>query len=171
MFSLGERGGVMYAIRSLCHRTDIDMGRHGFGIDLAPEWREAVIKSGLTQEKINTMLERCGREWLDLSGFNRIFDPDNCGHEADCKKPPGQNSYPMHQPLRDLRVQWGQWGAEHISIPGNACGLDVDRGIGCLFKGGSRLLPHNIDSLNQKYLLLIVFTEIAESVLLFSRGK
>lgn len=65
-----------------------------------------------------------------------------------------------------LRVTWGKWGAEHIIVPGNACGLDVNT-AGCfnLLKGMT-LLPHNIDSWTQKQLLLIVFTEIAECVLM-----
>ena len=39
-------------------------------------------------------------------------------------------------------------------------------GFACVYPGGRALEPHNIGSLRQKYLLLIVFTEIAQAVLL-----
>jgi hypothetical protein len=33
---------------------------------------------------------------------------------------------------RDIRVEWGEWGPEHISVPGNACALDIDESpMGC----------------------------------------
>lgn len=160
----------MYAIKGLCHRTDISMGAHGFIIDLHPSFPDLVLKSELTQEKINRILESSGRIWLDNVGYNEIFDPDNCGFEADKDLPPGPDSHPLHRPGFDLRVSWDKWGPEHISVPGNACGLDIERkSLGCIFKDGASFYPHNVDSWRQKYLLLITFTEIAHSIILLSR--
>lgn len=137
----------MYLIRGLCHRTDITMSCHGFQIDLSPEWRAKVAKCqrlspGEGQKAVNQLIETSGKHWLQCSGWEReVWSP------------------------RDIRVAWGEWGPEHISVPGNACGLDITRdNFGCIFPDGRSLEPHNIDSLAQKYLLLIVFTEIAESV-------
>lgn len=137
----------MYAIRHLCHRTDIPLGAHGFTIDLSPEFRSAVMRSGLDQEQINRWREAMGPGLLCAAGYRNVR---------------------WHQ----LRVLWGEWGPEHIDVPGNACGLDINRSaFGCLFAGGYSLQPHNVDSLAQKYLLLMTFTELAESVILFSRTK
>ena len=159
----------MYAIRGLCHRTDITMSAHGFAVDLSPEWREAVGKSGLGQAEIDSYLRNAGRQWLDCAGYDAWYDPDNCGAWADPKKPRGPNARKMYEPCRDMRVMWGEWGPEHITVPGNACGLDIDRHtFGSLYHEGRMLQPHNVDSLKQKYLLLIVFTQIAESVILFA---
>ncbi len=157
----------MYAIKCLCHRTDINMGRHGFIIDLHPDLPKMVKHCGLTQKHIEQHLTTCGRQWLDCTGFDLIFDPDNCGFEKDKELSPGPNARPSYQPNQDLRVTWGAWGIEHISVPGNACGLDLDNTCGCTFSRGVSLTPHNIDSLYQKYLLLITFTEIMNNVFLF----
>lgn len=161
----------MYAITGLCHRRDISMSGHGFIIDLAPQFKDAVSRSGVRQEQIDAMLQTCGRYWLDCAGFDDIYDPDNSGFHRDPKKKPGPNAYPLYRPGMDLRVTWGEWGPEHITVPGNACGLDISRSaFGSVFDGGVRLTPHNVDSLAQKYLLLIVFTEIAHTVQLFAEN-
>ena len=55
-------------------------------------------------------------------------------------------------------------GPEHITVPGNACGLDVDQGLGAP-RDGKVLQPHNIDSSNQVILLLTVFTTIADLII------
>lgn len=155
----------MYAIKSLCPRTDITMGAHGFTIDLAPEWKAAVLASGLTQEFVDTRIEHFGNDWLAACGWTDWFDPENCGWEKDPTKPPGPASR-RSPDFRAIRVTWGPWGPEHITVPGNACGLDLDCGCGVIFKDGMALLPHNIDAWRQKQLLLIVFTDLAECVLL-----
>lgn len=162
----------MYAITNYCHRKDIDMGQHAFTVLLSPEWKGAVAASGIDQAQVNRLIESQGRTWLDAVGYDRIFDPDNCGAWADKSKPPGPNAHPQYEPRTSIRVSWGEWGPEHISVPGNACGLDIERrAFGSPWRGGAALHPHNLDSLRQKYLLTIVFTEIAYSVLLFSREK
>lgn len=161
----------MYAIRGFCHRLDNNMGGHGFCVDLSPSFREAVKASGITGEMINHQVKTMGRLWLDASGHDARYDPDNIPVEIDRKNPPA-NAKPLFEPLRDIRVAWGEWGPEHISVPGNACGLDIDRsGFFCMFDGGVCLQPHNVDSWRQKYLLTVAFTEIAESVLILGRSK
>lgn len=162
----------MYLIRSLCPRTDLDMGAHGFTIELSAGWRDLVSRCDLDQGKINGLISTCGRDWLDACGFNQIYDPDNYGLDRDPKKKPGPNAKPLYEPHTSLRVGWGAWGPEHITVPGNACGLDIERtSFGRIMADrGVTLLPHNIDSWKQKNLLLIVFTEIAESVVLFSQA-
>lgn len=144
----------MYSIVGLTPRTDIQMGHHGFGIDLHPDWPQYVERSKLTNEKVQRIIETSGPYWLD-----------GCGYAT------------MHQGKRlfearsSIRVAWGKWGVEHLYVPGDACGLDItDDSFGCVFEGGRRLLPHNIDSWKQKNLLLIAFTEIAYSVMLFARS-
>lgn len=146
------------------------MGRHGFTISLHPKWRELVAGCDLNEQKIHGALDVLGRGWLDECGFAGMFDPDNCGFQADKKLPPGPNARPMYQPNRDLRVTWGEWGPEHITVPGNACGLDIDRhSFGSILRGPS-LLPHNIDNWKQKQLLLVTFCWIAESIILYSES-
>ena len=154
-----------YDIVGLCPRTDIDMGRHGFCVKLYPEWLELVANRKLTQENANMALTSLGRIWLDACGFNQIFDPDNCGHERDGEKPPGPNAQQMYKPNQDLRVSWGEWGPEHITVPGNACGLDLSQDLGAP-PGGRTLAPHNVDNLYQKLLLLVVFTWFADDLAL-----
>lgn len=60
-----------------------------------------------------------------------------------------------------VMMRWGEWGLENIAVPGNACGLDISDDPGAPLDG-KLLLPHNVDSLSQKYLLLIVFTWFAD---------
>ncbi len=158
-----------YLIRGLCPRTDISMGAHGFCIDLSPDWKDAVAASGLDASKIRGQVDSCGRAWLDSCGYDSIYDPDNYGAWSDKKLPPGPNARPLYE-TNQIRVSWGEWGAEHISIPGNACGLDIDRRAFGAFLGGPSLTPHNVDCWAQKNLLLIVFCEIAENIILFSEN-
>jgi len=160
----------MYLIRGLCHRSDISMGQHGFVIDLSPKWKEAVKQASfLNAEKIGRLIEHMGGEWLDACGYSGMFDPDNCGFDADKSLPPGPNARRLYEPRDAIRVSWGEWGPEHISVPGNACGLDIDKSYSSPFRDGRTLTPHNIDCWRQKYLLLIVFTTIAEHVAAESR--
>lgn len=168
---------MSYAIRNLCHRTDISMSAHGFAIDLSADFRAAVELANLDQENVNRHIESMGRTWLDATGFGGFHDPDDHRlpiHRERNPLPPGPNARPLYS-HREIRVSWGEWGPEHISVPGNACGLDIDRSPGfSVFEIGTErasLYPHNVDSLFQKYLLLIVFTELAESVLVLARSN
>ena len=143
-----------YQITSLCPRFDLSMGGWGFGIKLFPGFREAVETSKITQDQAYKAIENMGRFWLDGCGFNAMFDYDG-------------NKTPLYKPNQDLRITWGEWGPEHITVPGNACGLDIDDGIGAP-RNGKVLQPHNIDSMQQAMLLIIVFTWFAETIQSFA---
>ena len=156
---------MFYSIEGLCPRRDMDMGGYGFSVNLWPSFREAVEKRGLTQENIDNAIQRMGRSWLDACGYDGMFDPDNFGFNANRKKPPGPKARPLYEPNRDLRVKWGEWGPEHITVPGDACGLDIDRSIGSP-RDGRVLLPHNVDCWRQVQLLLIVFCWFASDLAL-----
>jgi len=141
------------------------MSGAGFCIRLWPLFREAVANYNRTQEQINTLLKIRGRRWLDCCGFDTIFDPDNCGFDADRNLPPGPNARPMYEPNRDLIISWGEWGVEHITVPGNACGLDIGE-YPLTPHEGKMLAPHNVDSWKQAQLLLVVFCWIADDIAL-----
>jgi hypothetical protein len=147
-----------------------EMSGWGFGILLWPPWREAVARRALTQENVNTAVGHLGRGWLDACGFSGMFDPDNCGHEVDRTKKPGPRAHPMYRPNLDLRVSWGEWGPEHITVPGNACGLDLDSGINAP-RDGRCLQPHNVDCMRQAVLLLLVFQWFADDLVLDERMR
>ncbi len=134
----------MYLIRHFCHLSDRSMGAHDFAIELHPDFRDRVAKSGITQEIVDSIIQEDGKEWLKAAGYGS----------------------PLL--IEKLRVKWGEWGPEHITVPGNSCGLDLEKRPSTVFRGGARLNPHNIDSLAQKYLLTIVFTELAVQATLYS---
>lgn len=139
---------TLYHITNICPRTDIAMGRCGFTIHLFESWREAVKVSQLDQEKVDLLIHNMHRQWLD-----------GCGFEKTVKRGPEYPVYSEHS----IRVTWGEWGPEHITVPGDACGLDLDRGL--FSRESRRLSPHNVDRLNQVVLLLVVFTTIADCVI------
>ncbi len=153
----------MYHIRGLCPQHDI--GGCGFSVLLWPAWKDAVAKSGLTQKAADTVLKTMGREWLDGCGYDQMFDPDNCGFGKE-NRPPGPNARKMYEPGTSLRVAWGEWGPEHITVPGNACGLDLEMAAIYRPQKGAALLPHNVDTIRQAHLLLVVFTFFADTVIL-----
>jgi hypothetical protein len=153
-----------YQIIGLCPSLEHHMGGWGFGIKLYPEFKENVIKSGITAENVYNVIKNLGRAWLDGCGYSEFFDPDGppIGF-SDRKRKPGPNAYPLYEPNEAIRVSWGEWGPEHITVPGNACGLDIDDGI-MSPRNGMILSPHNVDSMRQAMLLLIVFTWFAENI-------
>ncbi len=155
---------MYYSISNLCPRKDHCLGGHGFWIHLHPKWKNLIVESKITEENIQNGINNSAREWLDACGYGEMFDPDNCGFGADKKKPPGPKSYPMYS-AHDVRVSWGKWGMEHITVPGNACGLDINRdGLGCPYRNGVSLCPHNVDHWGQVQLLLVVFTWFADLI-------
>lgn len=166
----------LYHIDNLCPRTDIEMARCGFCIHLWPEWKEATARRALTMEQVNTAVLKMGNVWLDGCGFNQMYDPDKDPmaewEEKHLGKRPklGPNARRLYEAGNSLRVQWGEWGPEHITVPGNACGLDIDRGIMCPPRGKT-LVPHNVDSINQAHLLLVVFLWFAGDLILNERIK
>ena len=114
---------MFYSIEQLCPVSDDGMSAFGLGIKLYPLFKTAVQRRPeLDQSAVDHVIRTHGREWLDRCGFDAIFDPDNCGFDRDLEKPPGPNAEPMYQPGHHLRVTWGEWGPEHITVPGDACG-------------------------------------------------
>ena len=138
------------------------MGGCGFCIRLWPAWRDAVSRAELNQGLIQKLILNMHRPWLDGCGYGRMYDPDKPmlpGFDQVSEPEPGPNARHLYD-QHCIRVQWGEWGPEHITVPGNACGLDLDRGCGSPNNGMS-LLPHNVDHRDQAMLLLVVFTWIA----------
>jgi hypothetical protein len=141
------------------------MSGAGFHIQIWPEWKSLVAESGLEQKNCNIAIENMGRVWLDGCGFNAMYDPDQSPDDRFAKKKMGPNARPLYDPRTSLRVKWGEWGTEHIDVPGNACGLDIDDRAMCRPEGGSVLLPHNVDSIKQAHILLVVFTFFADCII------
>ncbi|MBR4040838.1 MAG: hypothetical protein IKJ09_00790 [Bacteroidaceae bacterium] len=112
-----------------------------FGIALTPEWLDAVNKSKLNQSAVNKLIDSIGNDILRGHGFDPVDEEE------------------IH--FR-IRVGWGDWGPEHITVPGNACGLDIVHSPVGGFPGEIHLLPHNVDSLAQASMILTVFVKIAE---------
>lgn len=133
----------MYIIRGLMPRGDISLGRYCLCIELHPMMQEIVAASDYSQEKADY--------WLKLHGKQLL---KQCEMEWASE----------HR----LRVSYGPWGLEHISVPGNACGLDIDTSM-CLFRGGRILVPHNLDSKKQQDLLVLIFCEITSDIVLLSK--
>lgn len=129
----------MYRLQGWCPNGE--MGGAGFNIILTPKWKEAVAKSEINQEGVDNLIQNIGNYILK-------------GHRRDVVD--------KHMLFCYLRVIWGEWGPEHITVPGNACGLDIDtRCPGCLPEEVA-LTPHNVDSVYQASMILTIFSRIAE---------
>ncbi len=137
---------MLYNIGQLNPRGE--MSGCGFSIELWPLWKKEIKRHKLTEEHAYNVIKNKGRMLLDGCGYDADFEFD-----GKTKK--------LYEPDTALQINWGEWGPEHISVPGNACGLDIDvGGIGSP-KDGATLDPHNIDNIRQVYLLLAVFLEFA----------
>ena len=154
----------------------MQMGGYGFGINLFPGMKEAVAKSDMTQQRANQVVEKMGRMWLDACGYAAMHDPDQADPMAAWEarrlgKPLklGPNAKPLYDTWC-IRVSWGEWGVEHLTVPGDACGLDIDRGFGGM-RGGVTLQPHNVDNSSQVLLLLVVFTWFADYLVADERQR
>lgn len=117
------------------------MNGASFGIVLTPEWKEAVAKSDINQEGIDNLIQNLGNKILEGHGRNPIEE-----HMLPCY----------------LRVTWGEWGPEHITVPGNACGLDIETHCMECSPDEVALTPHNVDSVSQASMILTIFIQIAE---------
>lgn len=155
---------MYYSITSLCPQTGgMVMGGYGFMIKLFPGWRDLVSTDELNQQMADTAIQRLGRTWLDACGFGQMFDPENPqARFGEKSKPLGPKARKLYKPSA-IRVSWGEWGPEHISVPGDACGLDLSERIHAP-RGGRVLTPHNIDNWRQVQLLLVVFCFFAETL-------
>jgi len=127
----------MYKIKGWNPSRENQMGGSGFSIILTPKWKEAVIKSGLTQENINTSISKRFVQTLKEHGYSESR-------------------------IGDIRISWGEWGIEHITVPGNACGLDIDYSPIGYLNGEVSLDPHNVDTIFQASLILSIFLFFAD---------
>lgn len=127
----------MYKIKGWNPSRENQMGGSGFSIVLTPQWKEAVLKSNLTQEKVDNFIKNTCVQYLKQHGFRETR-------------------------IDDIRISWGEWGIEHITVPGNACGLDIDEHGICLNKGEVILTPHNVDTIFQASLILSIFLWFAD---------
>ena len=128
----------MYKIKGWCPNRENQMGGSAFSIVLTPKWKEAVQKSGITQDKVDNLLK-----------------------SEVCKTYLRQHRFGDR--ISEVRINWGEWGIENITVPGNACGLDINyHGIG-LNDGEVILEPHNVDTIFQASLILSLFLWFAES--------
>ncbi len=159
----------MYSIDGLCPSGN-PLGGYGFSIHLSREFRDAVSVSEITQDGVDSVIKTYGVEWLQKCGLGGYFDPENCGFNAKRPAIPSERTRPSFAGT-GLRVAWGEWGPEHITVPGNACGLDIGSGFGSPFDNGKSLHPHNIDSWGQVCALLITFTWFANFILIESRCR
>lgn len=124
------------------------MNGAGFSVVLFHRWKEMVKKYGLTQEMVDNSKMKMAEYWLSGNGYDtKLFEHT------------------------DIRITVGEWGVEHLSVPGNACGLDIDRSCLLAPKGGVVLIPHNVDSIRQASLLLTVYNFYAERVLEYWRAS
>lgn len=129
----------------------VEMGGWGFNIQLFPAYKERVVGSLVTAEQVRGYVERQAEQWLDSCGYDQPF---TCGGKV-------QRLYGASS----IQVSWGEWGPEHITVPGNACGLDIHRYYSSRApQGGKLLVSHNVDTMQQATLLLIVFTSISDIV-------
>lgn len=115
----------------------------GFSIILSKEWKNAVSNSKINQEKIDKLIDNIGNDILQGHGINNVE---------------------KHLIKYYINVKWGEYGPEHINVPGNACGLDIDIDKSCANCNLNEisLVPHNVDSLNQASMILTIFVKIAE---------
>ena len=160
----------MYVIQSLeVHHGIADI--HNFCIDLLPPWKRLVEIANITQDQVDLVIDDYHRGWLDSCGFNqRMGDVyDLFVEQGFCLDDPVDKSKEDTRPhVYDkyaISVTWGEWGPEHITVPGNACGLDIDQQYYYRHRGRQRLSPHNIGSWAQKQCILLVFCRFAELVI------
>jgi len=128
----------MYSIVGLMPNIETtNMGGHGFCIKLYPEWKGIVAGYDITDEGL----------WMW------------------CRETMGPSILKsVRLDFGEIRIRWGEWGLEHIDVPGNACGLDIADSIIAPL-GGKALLPHNVDSMPQAFCILCVFTWFADAML------
>jgi hypothetical protein len=108
----------------------------GFAIKLYPEWKKLVAKTALNQVQVDEAMKNMSPQWLEDHRF--------------------------HPELPGVKIHWGEWGPEHISVPGNACGLDLDHSYDR--DGVVTLMPHNVDTIEQASLILTAFLWIEQHV-------
>lgn len=106
-----------------------------FSIVLTQKWKRVVEQSYLNQDRINDMLGRIEERILKLHGYQGLSN--------------------------EFRITWGEWGPEHITVLGNACGVDIETGGFGYEEDEAILNPHNVDSIIQASMILSLFVYIA----------
>lgn len=121
----------------IVHGIPVGSGGGGFGfhILLWPCWKEVVAMNKVDTSDILDWHRDVGNSLLEACGFNRA----------------------IYTSSMDIRLSFGEWGLEHITVPGNSCGIDIDLTSYRAPEGGAVLTPHNVDSLRQAYLIQLVF--------------
>jgi len=145
----------MYNLTSRCHeyhheivgfvpRTDIDMGRWGFGIHLSAKYAALLKSVSINKDRISNLHVQCHQALKAVLGgsYLDLFD----------------RSYPHLQFWDNTCL------LTNLSVPGNACGLYMEwnsfNNLGnhmpthdCI-----EYYPHNVDSMEQAVGLLAVWT-------------
>ena len=122
--------------------SDFPLAQWGPTILLYPEFKSKVVPYlNYTNEQVKYWCDGLGKRILEANGFN----------------------------YGEVRIVLGDWGLEHIAVPGNACGLDIWDDM-CAPDGGMSLLPHNVDSRMQCMALITVFTWFMHTASLNSRN-
>jgi len=137
------------------------LDKAGFSIQLWPAWKRELAKVDFLNAKAaETYIERFGPEIIEhyFSYIYKLWEEEKYTKEerkfkAKC----------------ELMIRWGEWGPEHITVPGNACGLDIGYAPGGP-RDGKTLLPHNVDTLEQASALLEIFLFFADTVVLNRRA-
>ena len=156
-----------YAISPICPSGG--MGGYGFSIHLAPSYRQAVSLCDIDETVAQRIVDLYREQWLSHTGYRHLFDPENCTAYANPYAVPSTETklsggYP--------RIRWGEWGLEVIEVPGSASGLYLKRDpINSVFQDGVSLHPHNMDCWNQINLVLCVFTQFTNHVILDAEYK
>lgn len=150
----------MFLIDGLCPTQNL--GGYGFTIYLSSSWEKMVSLTSITQDDIDRLVKTFGNTWAQSCGMGSWFDPDNCGLWNKKGLVPSSQTTFTH----NIRLKWGRWGLEHISVPGNACGLDIDLCcLGSPFDNSVGLVPHNIDNWGQVNLILVIWSYFSNLIM------
>lgn len=108
----------------------------GFSIRVFPGWKTLVSRIMIPDHESQ-------KNWMDSVGSELL---EGCGYDLK-----------VYGRFGAIRLSFGEWGLEHITIPGNGCGLDITSDSCFCPDGGRVMLSHNVDSMKQAYLLQCIF--------------
>lgn len=136
----------MYLIRNYAESETDFASKHDFIIEIYPFWKELVQKSQITNDMVQYKTRLKMNHWLKSCGYIKF------------KKNMAAN----------VIVEWGEWGIHNISIP-YGCNLNITPEYTNNFIVGSTILmSSNVNCWEQKQLILSVFCEIAEDIIVLS---
>lgn len=140
------------------------MGGCGFNILLWPAWKDEIAALKLDQQAVDRWRARIGAQLLEEHGFRFATQSYRERVTPEMLRDEPERAALL---LHDLRIQWGPWGFENITVPGNACCVGIDRGdpegVGAP-RDGVILTPHNMDTLEQASLALTCFLWLGDLV-------